>query len=141
MLVYLLVQGYLWVLGGRAREFMDLPEERSIGGIIGPRVEDINASAGNPLQRFSTQREASVVKSDVWRSLDGSKWELVTPGCRAPQENFEPQGFPGQGKFGIKEYACTKDSDCYGAETCDLVKLTCKWRRGFCFSIFNHYPV
>lgn len=25
----------MWVLGGRAREFVDLPEERSIGGIIG----------------------------------------------------------------------------------------------------------
>jgi heme/copper-type cytochrome/quinol oxidase subunit 2 len=26
-----------------------------------------------------------VYKSDVWRSLDGRNWELVTPGCQAPQ--------------------------------------------------------
>jgi hypothetical protein len=31
----LCLQDYLWVMGGRAREFVDLPEERSIGGIIG----------------------------------------------------------------------------------------------------------
>jgi hypothetical protein len=34
--VFLLVeQGYMYVMGGRAREFVELPEERSIGGIIG----------------------------------------------------------------------------------------------------------
>lgn len=72
---------YLFVMGGRAREFVDYKEEKSVGGIIGPRVKD-------PLdinQVYSSQREASVYKSDVWRSLDGRNWELVTPGCQAPQ--------------------------------------------------------
>ena len=34
-------KGYLWVLGGRARELSDLPESESIGGIVGPRVKVI----------------------------------------------------------------------------------------------------
>lgn len=44
--------GLLWVMGGRAREFVELPEIRSIGGIIGPRVKDYRA----PNQKYSTQR-------------------------------------------------------------------------------------
>lgn len=31
-------KGYIWVLGGRARELADLPESESIGGVIGNRV-------------------------------------------------------------------------------------------------------
>ena len=29
--------GYIWVMGGRAREFTEIAEERSVGGIINPR--------------------------------------------------------------------------------------------------------
>jgi hypothetical protein len=32
-------KGYIWVLGGRARELAELPESESIGGVIGPRVK------------------------------------------------------------------------------------------------------
>ena len=32
---------YLYVMGGRARELVDYPEEKSIGGIIGQRLNDV----------------------------------------------------------------------------------------------------
>ncbi|KAJ1444116.1 hypothetical protein B484DRAFT_388979 [Ochromonadaceae sp. CCMP2298] len=121
-------KGFLWVLGGRAREFVYLPEERAIGGIVGPKVENIPDVPANKQQRFSTQREAVVVKSDVWKSADGIKWTLVTPGCKAPEPKLVAQGYPGQGKYGIKEFACSSDTDCYGDERCDETLNTCVCR-------------
>ena len=29
--------GYIWVMGGRAREFVEIPEELTVGGITTPR--------------------------------------------------------------------------------------------------------
>lgn len=110
-------------MGGRAREFVDLPEQRSVGGILDPRIQDIPEANG--LQLFSTQREASVYKSDVWRSLDGENWELVTPGCKAPQASLVAEGNPKEGKYGIFEKRCKVDADCYGAEECDKDRKTC----------------
>jgi hypothetical protein len=81
-------KGYMWVMGGRAREFVPLSEEQSVGGIIGPRIKDASSAA----QQFSTQREMSVYKSDVWRSSDGEKWELITPGCKVPQSSLVAAG-------------------------------------------------
>lgn len=72
---------YLYVMGGRARELVDYQEEKSVGGIIGPRISDPDILS----QKFSTQRQASLYKSDVWRSVNGRSWELITPGCEAPQ--------------------------------------------------------
>jgi len=115
----------LWVMGGRAREFEYFTEERSIGGILGPRVENIPATDGNRQQRFSTRREASVVKSDVWSSEDGASWTRVAPGCRAPEAKLVASGYPGEGKHGIKEYACSIDGDCFGDEKCDTSLNTC----------------
>jgi hypothetical protein len=66
-----------------------------------------------------------VHKSDVWSSKDGITWNLVTPGCKAPQRNLVADGNRQEGKHGIEKFACTKDSDCYGAEACDLNLLTC----------------
>merc|ERR1719421_1205450 len=90
---------YLYIMGGRARELISYQEEKSIGGIIGPRVQDV------PVEkfRFSTQREASVLKSDVWRSLDGENWELVHPGCEAPDKSVISQGNLREGKSGKKD--------------------------------------
>jgi hypothetical protein len=101
-------KGYLWIMGGRAREFVDLPHEQSIGGIIGPRVQDISLEY-NLQQKFSTQREISYLKNDVWKSADGEKWSLVTPGCRVDKASQ-----------GTQRYACVTANDCYGAENCDL---------------------
>lgn len=115
------LNGYLWVMGGRARELARLPEENSIGGIKTPRIRDINRDnfGVNFNQRFTNQREVSVYKSDVWKSRDGETWELVTPGCRAPQINLVPEGNALDGKQGTLENACTSDEDCFSpAEKC-----------------------
>ena len=116
------LNGYLWVMGGRARELARLPEDDAIGGIMTPRVKDINRDTFgvNFDQRFTTQREVSTYKSDVWRSRDGETWELVTPGCRAPQINLISKGNEADGKSGTKENACSSSEDCYGpAEACE----------------------
>ena len=124
--------GLLWVFGGRAREFIDLPEIRSVGGILNPRYQDIprKSSTGvaiNLKQRFTKQREASVYKSDVWNSVDGISWTLVTPGCRhgVNQQNLVARGNTAQGKFGEFRYQCSTTADCYGAEICNLIEHTC----------------
>jgi len=117
----LFFKGYLYIFGGRAREFAELPQEKSIGGIMGPRVGDVNAST----QTFSTKREVSVLKSDVWRSSDGRNWDLVTPGCKAPQPSLIARGNLREGKYGLQNRACTKDLDCYGAEYCHPDMHTC----------------
>lgn len=119
------MQGYIWIFGGRAREFVDLPEEKSIGGIIGPHVADIPRTEANALQQFSTQREVSVYKSDVWRSTDGEQWELVNPGCKVGQATLLADGNVHEGKKGTFSSKCNADIDCYGAETCDQTYKTC----------------
>ena len=119
------LNGYLWVMGGRARELARLPEEDSIGGIMTPRINDISRErfGVNFDQRFTSQREVSTYKSDVWKSRDGETWELVTPGCRAPQINLVAAGNAQEGKYGTQENACTSDEDCYGpAEKCQSVE-------------------
>ncbi len=47
-------------MGGRARELFDFPEGRSVGGIIGPRVQDIS-QPGYVKYKFSTQRLVTVI--------------------------------------------------------------------------------
>ena len=120
-----LFNGYIYVMGGRARELVEYSENRTIGGIIGPRVNDVDSGVAAEMQYLTTQREASIPKSDVWKSVDGIHWSLVTPGCKAPQSLLVPQGNARDGKFGKAVFACQSDADCYGAESCDLGQLTC----------------
>jgi hypothetical protein len=115
----------IFVMGGRAREFLELSEAQSIGGIIGPRVEDIPTAQQNAQQLYTTQREKIVLKNDVWSSYDGISWTLVTPGCKAPQSTLLATGNAVDQKTGTLAEACSKDADCYGAETCDSVLKTC----------------
>lgn len=110
----------IWVMGGRAREIVEFSEDRSIGGITSPRVKDIPLTFANHNQRFTTQREASVYKSDVWSSPDGIIWTLVTPGCKNPQKDVIAVGNPHQGKHGSVAAKCKTDKDCYStAERCN----------------------
>lgn len=124
------LNGYIWVMGGRARELARLPEAHAIGGIMSPRIEDISRKVFgvNNDQQFTSQREVSTYKSDVWKSRDGETWELVTAGCRAPQQNLVTAGNVKDGKRGTEENACTSDEDCYSpAEKCQNVRghFTC----------------
>lgn len=103
-------------MGGRAREFVDLPHLESVGGIVGPRVQDVQGIH----MLYTTQREHIVVKNDVWKSADGVTWTLATPGCKRPQASLIAGGNQVEGKQGREQDACKTDSDCYGAETCGL---------------------
>ncbi|CAM9226284.1 unnamed protein product [Hapterophycus canaliculatus] len=101
----------IFILGGRAREIADIPRDRTVGGILTPRIET------DPF--YSTWREPSVLKNDVWASDDeGRSWFLVNPGCHAPQAEDVLVGNDNHGKAGMTSNECLEDSDCYGAEVC-----------------------
>ena len=73
-------KGAIYLMGGRAREYVELLETRSVGGVLQslqPRVREVEAVA---MSHFTTKREAIIYKSDVWKSFDGVSWKLVTPG-------------------------------------------------------------
>ena len=110
--------GYMYIMGGRCREFEELTEDRSVGGVIGPRVKDVPDTLDNKALKFTAVREASTVRNDVWRSQDGITWNLVTPGCKAPQSELLVFGNPSAGKVGLESQQCQSDNDCYGAEKC-----------------------
>lgn len=104
----------IFVLGGRAREIADISRDRTVGGILDPRVET------DPF--YSTWREPSVLKNDVWASDDeGGTWILVNPGCHAPQAEDVLAGNEGNGKAGVPAKECSEDDDCYGAGVCQVV--------------------
>lgn len=104
----------IFVLGGRAREIADIPRERTVGGILDPRIET------DPF--YSTWREPSVLKNDVWASDDmGGTWTLVNPGCQAPQAEDVLAGNDYQGKAGVPANECSEDDDCYGVGVCQDV--------------------
>lgn len=102
----------VFVLGGRAREIADIPRERTVGSLLySPRVEN------DPF--YSTRREPSVLKNDVWASDDeGSTWFLVNPGCHCPQEEDVLAGNEADGRYGTSDNQCDQDSDCYGSGEC-----------------------
>lgn len=117
---------YLWVFGGRAREYVTLNRNRTIGGLTTPIVNDVPRTANNRLQKLTSQREAIVVKNDVWKSLDGNIWELVTPGCRVPQQELITDTLTPVKKQGMAIFACNVDDDCYGNEECFQKTCVCK---------------
>ena len=108
---------------GRAREYVELAETRSVGGIIGPRVKDVPYVGENQPQKFTTQREASVY-NDVWKSADGLSWTLVTPCCRR-HRTLSWLRATRRRKWGHANQACNSDSDCYGGESCSSERKTC----------------
>ena len=101
----------MFVFGGRAREIADIPRDRTVGGLLVPRIET------DPF--YSTWREPSVLKNDVWASDDeGGTWVLVNPGCHAPQAEDVLAGNPDNGKAGVPSNECSEDDDCYGVGEC-----------------------
>ena len=76
------------------------------------------------LQHFTTKREVSTLKSDVWRSRDGETWELMTAGCRAQQINLIARGNRAENRFGSLGHACEGPaSACYSpAESCTNIE-------------------
>lgn len=101
----------MFVLGGRAREIADISRDRTVGGVLDPRIET------DPF--YSTWREPSVLKNDVWASDDeGGTWTLVNPGCHAPQIEDVLAGNEENGKAGVPANECSEDDDCYGVGVC-----------------------
>ena len=68
-----------------------------------------------PTRRSDRWREKSLLYNDVWRSEDGEKWDMVSPGCDpfAPQNNLII-------KNGHHYALCKSDLDCYGVAKCNL---------------------
>jgi hypothetical protein len=70
--------------------------------------------------------------SALARSEDGVTWELVTPGCRAPQLELVARGYQtpdmAQPGAGTKEFRCdpADPKSCYGEEYCHPQLHTCK---------------
>ena len=114
--------GKLYVLGGRAREFARVDDERMVGGVVGSKV-------ATDLEHI-TIREETLLKNDIWVSEDGlgKNWELVTPGCRDPQVDIllkfevwsrdkDDNAFPKN--VGAKPFKdCKTYADCYGQAVC-----------------------
>lgn len=74
----------LFVIGGRAREHARLADERAVGGIVGARQMQDVGEAG-----YSSWRETSVLKNDVWVSVDwGESWKLIEAGCKSNQREL-----------------------------------------------------
>ncbi|KAF0693618.1 Aste57867_15483 [Aphanomyces stellatus] len=95
----------LFVLGGRARELVPMPDDDTIGGIVGPRG--------------ARWIEYAVLKNDVWKSDDaGVSWALVTPGCDAVPNAAETYA------SGDLKYQCSTQNDCVGDATCVLDPTT-----------------
>ena len=92
----------VFVMGGRARGLFDIPDEESIGSLPSYKTRD-------------RWREKSLLYNDVWRSEDGEKWDMVSPGCDplAVQNDLIL-------KNGHHYALCKSDIDCYGVATCDL---------------------
>ena len=97
---------YVYLMGGRARELRDIPESEAVGGIL-----------NNARVRW---REKVILLNDVWRTTDGEKWKLITPGCRpdSPQEDLVR-------KTGHRRAYCETDYDCKGASTCTNSTCVC----------------
>lgn len=111
------VNGRIFVLGGRAREMADISRDRTVGGILSPRIEN------DPF--YSDWHEPSVLKNDVWASDDdGRTWFLVSPGCHAPQEEDVLAGNENHGKYGISANGCSTDLECYGVSKCQDIGST-----------------
>ena len=79
-------------------------------------------------------REGARLSNDIWATLDGRSWEMITPGCVSPQQDLI--GLYGASEKGMHNRYCETDSDCdvlfpdsgiiYGtADKCNTQTNTC----------------
>lgn len=117
----------IFVIGGQAREYARIEDSRLVGGLDDQRRVET-------MREHSTIREDLVLKNDVWSSSDGGvTWELVSPGCKDPQEDVLMQtevwsrdhsnsSLPKYvGSIGSK---CHLSTDCYGVAECKALGNT-----------------
>lgn len=60
-------------------------------------------------------REEVEYTNDIWVSVDGDEFKMVTPGCISPQKDLIGRlngTFPGGSKYGQEARACQTDADC-----------------------------
>ena len=112
------LNGALFVIGGRSMEHVRVDDEELGGGLMGMRKDSS--------KHHFTVRESTILKNDVWVSHDGGEsWDLVTPGCKDQQEDILVRTESWSMKtnannlfVGSTSSACQDDSDCYGAAVC-----------------------
>lgn len=119
--------GKIFVIGGQSREYGRIDNSRLVGGLDGQKRVDT-------MREYSTIQEDLVLKNDVWSSSDrGASWELVSPGCKDPQEDVLMQtelwsrnhSNPLLPKFvGSIGSKCLDSSDCYGVAECKALGNT-----------------
>ena len=111
----------LFVIGGRAREVIDMQPSSMVGGI----VESDNTIAIHELDHHAK----AILKNDVWVSDDGlgKTWRLATPGCQDHQEDILLQTELWQAKYDTSAGSklkstigrrCETSDDCFGAAIC-----------------------
>jgi len=113
----------LYVIGGRAQEFVAASNIELIGGVIDRNIQTIR-------DHWSV-REDVLLKNDVWLSEDGlgHRWTLLSPGCNDPQLDVflhtevttKHNKHLVAGSLGAK---CVENSDCYGEALCHLLEGT-----------------
>ena len=107
------INGRLFVIGGRAKEVIDVNASSNVGGILD----------SSNMRRSDFHSEA-VLKNDVWVSDDGlgKRWRLVSAGCQDHQLdillNTEVRNTTEAFQIGTATSRCDSSDDCFGAAEC-----------------------
>ena len=124
-----------YVMGGRARNIVDIPYDEAAGGIASD--DHINQRVNESGRiRF---REKLELMNDIWETTNGKEWVLTTPGCRA--ESLQSSH---QQDNGHERATCISDDDCYGNEMCQNQACVCQmWspREQFAVTSFPPQPL
>jgi hypothetical protein len=123
-----------YIMGGRARNIMDIPYDEAVGGI--PTDNHILQVKNKSLRvRY---REKTVLMNDIWETSNGKDWFITTPGCREVvlQASYTQDN-------GHERSTCSSNSDCYGNEKCINDACICQmWspREQFAVDVFPPQP-
>ena len=118
------VNGKLFVIGGRSREIIDTRHSTWIGGII-DNENEVNSNKGY-------HHKESVLKNDIWVSDDGlgETWWLLNPGCQDHQEDIllqtevwrnNPKNKRRKRNLGS---VCETSDDCFGRAICQHLDIS-----------------